>query len=142
MVRNILVLLSIVGLGLVVQAQESSLSKKVYIINQAHESSVKQSADPVQTIQQIDRVEMDVAAADNTQSAVLVKRCGTSGCLSALAAPVRMDDLSLANSKMDSRTSKDFGKSDCRVCVAPTAADLGTYIKELNSTLKGMGALK
>jgi len=138
MVRNILIIISFIGFSFVAQAQ----AKKLYIINQAHETAVKQSADPVQTIQQIDRVEMDVANADNSQSSVLVKRCGSGGCQSALNNAVQLNEVIQANATMASRPTKEIAASECRVCVAPTASDLGTYIKDLNSTLKGMGALK
>lgn len=142
MVQNILILISFLALGFSAQAQNQQAGKKVYVINEAHESVINQSANPIQTLQQIDRVEMDIANADNFQSLVLVKRCGPGGCTNALNRPVHMDDVAQANSVMASRTSRDLAAGECRVCVAPTAADVGTYVKDLNSTLKNMGALK
>lgn len=140
MVRKILVISALLGLGFLAQAQAETLGKKLYIINQAHEQVVNQANDPSIAIQSVDRVELK--AVDTEW--VSVKKCDAGGCKLAIGTAVKLDDVSTANSRMASKTSKDFEDlaSDCRVCVAPTQSDVGTYVNELKSTLKEMGKIK
>lgn len=138
MILKTLISLSLLFGASIAFAQASS-DKKLVIVDQSQAAALASAKDLEEAVLAVDRIE--VQALD--QQTAAVKKCEAgSACQLAIPHAVKISDLAVANSGMSGKIPKDINSvTDCRVCVAPTVSGVGSYMKELKATLKGMGKL-
>lgn len=98
--------------SLFAHAQLQAASGKLFIINDSQRSALTESANPIATLSQTDRLELTT-----TEQLVNVKRCGPFGCLDPMGQSVRMEAIKALNTSIQAEDLERKDKDLCRVCI-------------------------